>query len=159
MGGKAVTLTGFGSHSDDVTGGLPSAPASLAQAQALWTQPSVAQPQVLWFPAQCQVVGHLGQLIGLPGCFVNRGPPWSTRCHPGAADRLAYLLPQKGHGHGTMPKFGVPSWDPLIAGLGSASCWVSCEPAAVPCKYTLPSCQPPWAMPSPPGGQLLAPEV
>lgn len=80
-------------------------------------------------PCGCQSgarlrAGHLGRLVGLPGCFVNRGPPCSARCHPAAADRLAYFLPQKGHGHGHRAKVRGPFLGP--ARLGSTLSWVPC---------------------------------
>lgn len=54
-----------------------------------WTQPSFPWPQV--FVVACPAPGcrgRLGRLVGLPGCFGNRGLPWSACCHPGAANRL-----------------------------------------------------------------------
>lgn len=99
--------------------GLPSGPALLDAAKLCSaTGPCGCQSGArLW-------VGHLGQLVGLPGSFINRGPPCSARCHPAAADRLAYFLPQKGHGHGHCAKVCGPFLGPTR--LGSTFSWVPC---------------------------------
>ena len=64
--------------------------------------PPSAQAPLATGPRGClpgaRLQGCLGQLVGLPGCSVNRGPPWYAAVTLVRLADWPYLPPREGHG-------------------------------------------------------------